>query len=88
MKSEELPELIVCRNETHARRVREQVRDHSHIHVIGCQSLSQMLAQTFARITVCEGVDLDQDVSGEGPLSRLLRNRQLNWGDRAFTIVL
>lgn len=40
------------------------------------------------RIIVCEGVDLYQDVGGEGSFGALLERRQLTWGHKAEFIRL
>lgn len=84
-----LPELIVCRNEHHARYVRRQVGDQPNIHVASALGGAMAFrASAFAKVTVCEGVDLDRDVDGEGCLEALLRSRQVTWGDRAVFVVL
>lgn len=86
---ENLPELIVCRNEAHADRIRRQVRGHHHITVMSATSgLVPLLGKTYARVTVCEGVDLSADMGGEGHLGALLQKRQTTWGDRAVFVVL
>lgn len=84
------PELIVCRNNNHAQWVRRQLGNQSNIHVIspdGDVAIS-LRGRTFAKVTVCEGVDLNRDVNGSGRLEALLRSRQGGWSDRAVFIVL
>lgn len=84
------PELIVCRDERHARFVRRQIRRQSHIRVIGSNParFSDLCGVAPQRITICEGVDLYRDVDGEGDLGLLLRRRQAIWGDQAIFIQL
>ena len=42
----------------------------------------------WERITVLPGVDLDQNIGGEGPLYQLLRDRQRTFGSRAQFVSL
>lgn len=84
-----LPEAIICRNATHADHVQRQISTQRNIHVISADGGAALLcSRTFAKVTVCEGVDLRRNVGGEGDLYSLLRSRQLTWGDRAVFIVL
>lgn len=39
-------------------------------------------------IIVCDGVDLETNVGGEGSLRAVLKSRQLTWGDKATLIIL
>ena len=84
-----LPEIIVCRNEHHARSVRRQVGAQPNIRLVSALGgAMDFTGMAFAKITVCEGVDLARDVDGEGCLEALLRSRQVTWGDRAVFVVL
>lgn len=81
-------EMIVCRDERQAKRVRQQVSRNPNIRVVSATHPSQIFGLSPQRITVCDGVDLYQPFHGEGCLLDLLRSRQLTWGDRAVFIVL
>lgn len=81
-------EMIVCRDERQAGRVREQVRGNPNIRVVSALHMRDDRGCAPRRITVCDGVDLWRDCGGDGPLGELLRRRQLTWGDRAVFIVL
>lgn len=81
-------EMIVCRDERQAKRIRQQVSGNPNIRVVSATHPSQIFGFSPQRITVCEGVDLYQPFHGEGRLVDLLRARQLTCGDRAVFIVL
>lgn len=79
-------ELIVCRDETQAKELRRALRDKPNVRVIS--PMITQIAESVApfKIAVCEGVDLNQDIAGEGKLGALLRQRQAVWGKDAVFI--
>lgn len=81
-----LPEMIVCRDAQQAARLKH-VGLHPDIRVVW-PSRAALVSAPCAKITVLPGVDLQQDVDGQGSLESLLRSRQLTWGDRASFVVL
>ena len=93
-KPEKAPEvisqLIVCKSEGQAREIRLTLRlagaDH-RTRVISPR-LSEIYGMVWERITVLPGVDLDQNIGGEGPLYQLLRDRQRTFGSRAQFVSL
>lgn len=80
-------ELIVCRNQEHAKRLRGKLQDHPNIRVASCTTPSEFRGFAPARITVCEGVDLFMIHDGSR-LADILRHRQKTWGDAAVFIDL
>lgn len=82
-----LPEIMVCRDEQHAKFVRRQLGQSQEVRVI-TPRISQICGISPAKITVMPGVDLDVDVLGEGSLRDLLRSRQAPWGNRAVFVEL
>lgn len=85
-KPQFLPEIIVCRNEREAQRIRRKVRG-PEVRVVS-PTMAQLLGPSVAKITVQPGVDLTCDVGGMGSLGDLLKSRQVAWGDRAIFIEL
>ena len=86
--SEPAPELIVCRDDRHAKVIRDAlVRiGATHIRVMGKPSSAALTGFACARITVAGGVDLAQDVEGEGRLEDLLRARMATCRDSEFIV--
>lgn len=83
------PELIVCRSESQRRFVSRQIGDRPNVKVVGPKpGPSDVCGSAFMRITICEGVDLDYIVGGEGPLGTISRKRQMTRGVRAVFLEL
>ena len=83
-----VPELIVCRDHSQAREIKKQLPEGSFIEVIGPPSVHSIGGRPWPRITVCEDVDLNADLDGNGPLGECLRRRQMVWGNQAILIQL
>lgn len=82
------PELIVAKNAEQADYIRRQLKAHPHIRVIWKLTVQSIAGAAYARIVVCAGVDLYQDVDGEGILRELLRSRQITFGASALFLAL
>lgn len=84
-----LPEAIICRDTDQAYSVRNQIGEQPNIHVIHAHAgVSEFCQTAYAKITVCEGVNLRRLMSCGCTLETLLRQRQMTWGDRAVFVVL
>ncbi len=82
-----LQELIVCRDEQHAQRIRRTLSMDAPVRVV-TPHISELRGRIYEKITIMPGVDLSQDVDGAGSLRSILHRRQLMWGDRAILIEL
>lgn len=82
MLSNRALELIICRDHHQMRRVLRSTERHTHIKVI-TPSVRAISGVTPQRITVMPGVELYEDLEGEGPLGRVLEQRQQTWGPEA-----
>lgn len=80
--------LIVCRNDEHAASIRSNGYCGPKVAVINCGSLAEICLASPQHIIVCDDIDLEADVAGEGPLLQLLKKRQQLWGDKASLVVL
>lgn len=80
--------VLVARSSAHARDLKRRggaCEDIAIFHPGNIQLAGMAPPKT---ILVCEGVDLETDVGGEGSLLSILKNRQLTWGDKATLIIL
>ena len=74
------PQIIVCANERQYRRAKSQAASDPFTTVTRGTNLHEFIGRAYYRVIVCEGVDLNRDVQGEGALGALLKSRQ-----RAYT---
>lgn len=70
------PQIIVCANERQYRRAKEQTKSDPYTTVTDGLRVRDLAGRSFYRVIVCDGVDLNRDVEGEGPLGALLKRRQ------------
>ena len=49
----------------------------------GRPHIRDLMGRTLKRVVVAPGVDLSQDVGGEGSFRESLKRRQVTWGDQA-----
>ena len=69
-------QIIVCANERQYRRAKEQAKSDPYTVVTKGNSISDIAGRAFYRVIVCDGVDLNRDVQGEGALGAILKSRQ------------
>ena len=79
--------LIVCRDARHAKFISRQITNQSRLKVCW-PALMQIHGFAPRTIIIMPGVDLTQNVEGEGSLLRLLLARQATWGDASDFIEL
>ena len=82
------PELIICRDAAQADRVERQIGCDPRVRVVVADHLMGLGSRTFAKVIVCEGVDLNYDAHGQGRLIDLIQMRQRTWGHQASIIAL
>lgn len=73
------PQIIVCATKNQFLRAKKQTRNDPYTTVSDGKSANDILARCFYRVIICEGVDLNRDVQGEGSLGSLLKKRQATY---------